>query len=177
MRPARSQLDTTHAIHQSAAMARLLIVHHTPSPSVHMMLEAVKAGAHDDAIKGVEVVVRAALHATASDALEADAYLLGTPANLGYISGALKHFFDEIYYPCIEQTIGRPYGVFLHGNSDTTGAERALEAITTGLQWRRVAQPVRVLNQPSRADLDACRELGATVAAGLTLDEDSPDVS
>ncbi len=150
-------------------MPRLLIVHHTPSPSVHMMLEAVKEGAHADAIQGVEVVVKAALHATATDALEADAYLLGTPSNLGYISGALKHFFDEIYYPCIEQTIGRPYGVYLHGNSDTTGAERAIQGITTGLQWRLAAKPVVVINQPSRADLDACWDLGATLAAGLTL--------
>jgi NAD(P)H-dependent FMN reductase len=153
-------------------MPRLLIVHHTPSPSVHTMLEAVKEGAHADAIQGVEVVVRAALHATATDALEADAYLLGTPANLGYISGALKHFFDEIYYPCIEQTIGRPYGVYLHGNSDTTGAERAIQAITTGLQWRLAARPVVVINQPTRADLDACWDLGATLAAGLTLNDE-----
>jgi multimeric flavodoxin WrbA len=153
-------------------MPRLLIVHHTPSPSVHTMLEAVKEGAHADAIQGVEVVVRAALHATATDALEADAYLLGTPVNLGYISGALKHFFDEIYYPCIEQTIGRPYGVYLHGNSDTTGAERAIQAITTGLQWRLAARPVVVINQPTRADLDACWDLGATLAAGLTLTDE-----
>ncbi len=153
-------------------MPRLLIVHHTPSPSMHTMLEAVKSGAQDDAIQGVDVVVRAALHATATDALEADAYLLGTPANLGYISGALKHFFDQIYYPCIDQTIGRPFGVYLHGNSDTTGAERAIQAITTGLQWRLAAAPVVVINEPTRTDLDACRELGAALAAGLTLADD-----
>jgi multimeric flavodoxin WrbA len=29
--------------------------------------------------------------------LEADGYLLGSPANLGYMSGALKHYLDE--YP------------------------------------------------------------------------------
>ena len=150
-------------------MPRLLVVHHTVSPSVHAMLDAARSGATDDSIEGVDVVVRAALHATVTDALDADAYLLGTPANLGYISGALKHFFDEIYYPCLEETVGRPFGVFLHGNSDTTGAERAIESITTGLGWHLAAAPVRVIGEPTRADLDACRELGATVAAGLTL--------
>ena len=150
-------------------MPRLLLVHHTASPSLHSMLDATRSGATDDAIQGVEVVVCAALAATASDVLAADAYLLGTPANLGYMSGALKHFFDQIYYPCLEETIGRPFGVYVHGNNDTTGALRAIEAITTGLQWRRVAAPVSIIGEPTRADLDACRELGATVAAGLTL--------
>jgi hypothetical protein len=150
-------------------MPRLLLVHHTASPSLHSMLDATRSGATDDAIQGVEVVVRAALAATASDVLAADAYLLGTPANLGYMSGALKHFFDQIYYPCLEETIGRPFGVYLHGNNDTTGALRAIDAITTGLQWRRAAAPVSIIGEPTSADLDACRELGATIAAGLTL--------
>jgi multimeric flavodoxin WrbA len=150
-------------------MPRLLIVHHTPSPNLHSMLEAVTSGATDDAIEGVEVVVRAALSASASDALAVDGYVLGSPANLGYISGALKHFFDEIYYPCLEETIGRPFGFYLHGNNDTTGAERAIQAITTGLQWRLAAKPVTLIGEPSRTDLDACWDLGATLAAGLTL--------
>ena len=83
-------------------------------------------GATNDAIEGVEVVPRAALAATAIDVLDADGYVLGTPANLGYISGALKHFFDQIYYPCLDATVGRPFGFYLHGNSDTTGAARAI---------------------------------------------------
>ncbi len=101
--------------------------------------------------------------------LEADGYILGSPANLGYISGALKHFFDQIYYPCLDATVGRPYGVFLHGNNDTTGALRAVDTITTGLQWERAQAPVTVVGAPNKADLDACWELGAAVAAGLTL--------
>jgi multimeric flavodoxin WrbA len=162
-------LDTRSAIQQSAAMPSVLVVHHTPSPAVHAMFEAVRSGATDDAIEGVDVVVRAALHATASDVLDADAYVLGTPANLGYISGALKHFFDQIYYPCLEETVGRPFGVYLHGNSDTTGAERAIDSITTGLRWQLAAKPVRVIGEPTKADLDACWDLGASIAAGLTL--------
>jgi multimeric flavodoxin WrbA len=101
--------------------------------------------------------------------LGADGYLLGTPANLGYMSGALKHFFDQIYYPCLEATQRRPYGVYVHGNEDTTGAVRAIETITTGLQWERAQEPVAVLGQPTREHLEACWELGAAIAAGLTL--------
>ena len=90
-------------------MRRLLIVHHTPSPAMQAMFESVVAGAGTDEIDGVEVVIRPALTAAAVDVLEADGYLLGTPANIGYMSGALKHFFDGIYYPCLEATRRRPY--------------------------------------------------------------------
>lgn len=153
-------------------MPTLLIVHHTPSPSLHSMFDAVRAGASDDRIEGVEVRTRAALHASPIDVLDADGYVLGTPANLGYVSGALKHFFDQIYYPCLEETPRRPYGLYVHGNSDTTGAVRAVESITTGLQWRAAQAPVAVVGEPDRDDLDACWELGAAVAAGLSLDVD-----
>jgi len=148
-------------------MARLLVVHHTPSPATQELLEAVLAGARDDAIEGVEVVVRPALTASVVEALEADGYLLGTPANIGYISGALKHFFDTIYYPCLEATRGRPYAAFVHGNLDTAGAVRAIEAITTGLQWRAVAPALTVAGAPDKAAREAAYELGGTVAATL----------
>ena len=149
-------------------MATLLIVHHTPSPSTQAMLEAVVAGAGDDAIEDVEVAVRPALTCADVDVLDATGYVLGTPANLGYMSGAMKHFFDRVYYPCLEATVGRPYGVFLHGNSDTQGAAKAVDQITTGLSWRAVHTPVEVVGEPQQADLDACWELGATVAATLS---------
>ncbi|MFF8352550.1 flavodoxin family protein [Streptomyces chartreusis] len=148
-------------------MPTLLIVHHTPSPNCQAMLENVVSGATAPEIEGVDVVRRAALSATASDVLDADAYLLGTPANLGYISGALKHFFDQIYYPCLDATRGRPFGYYVHGGSDVTGAVRAVDAITTGLAWQRAAQPVKVTGEPGKADIEACWELGATLAAGL----------
>ncbi|MEV0054160.1 hypothetical protein AB0H34_27100, partial [Saccharopolyspora shandongensis] len=137
-------------------MPRLLIVHHTPSPGMQAMFEKVVAGATTDEIEGVEVVRRPALSATASDVLEADGYLLGTPANLGYISGALKHFFDTIYYPCLDSTIGRPYGCYVHGNEGVEGALRAIRSITTGLSWQQVAEPVTVLGQPDKDARTPC---------------------
>jgi hypothetical protein len=86
------------------------------------------------------------------------------------MSGALKHFFDGIYYPCLEATQRRPYGLYVHGASDTTGAVRAVEAITKGLGWQKVRPPVCVTGQPGRPDLDACWELGAILAAELAAD-------
>jgi len=149
-------------------VARLLIVHHTPSPPAHSLLTAVRDGAADPAIEGVDVVVRPALGATAVDVLEADGYLLGTPANLGYMSGALKHFFDTIYYPCLDATVGRPYGLWVLGNNDTGGAVTAVERIVTGLRWHAVAAPLEVVGGVDRAALDAAYELGAVAGASLT---------
>jgi multimeric flavodoxin WrbA len=151
-------------------VTRLLIVHHTASPAMADMLSAVVAGATDPAIEGVEVVRRAALQAGALDVLAADAYLLGTPANIGYMAGALKHFFDQVYYPCIDATAGRPYALYVHGASDTAGAVRSVETVTTGLSWRRAQHPVLVVGPPTRDDLAACRELGASMAAGVAAD-------
>lgn len=149
-------------------MPRLLIVHHTPSPHCAEMFEAVVAGASDPDIVGVEVVRRPALIVSPVEMLEADGYLLGTPANLGYLSGALKHAFDCSYYQLLDSSRGRPFGVFMHGNEGTEGAERGLAAITTGLGWIQAAKTVAVSGKPSKADLEACWNLGATVAAVLS---------
>lgn len=151
-------------------MATPLIVHHTPSPTTYELCDAVIRGARDEEITGVEVVTRPALGAGVCDVLAADGYLLGTPANLGYMSGALKHFFDQVYYPCLEATVNRPYGLWVHGNNDTTGAVRSVEAATTGMKWRRVFGPLTLIGDPTPQDLDRCYELGATVAASLMAD-------
>ncbi|MBC3193826.1 flavodoxin family protein [Pseudonocardia sp. C8] len=145
--------------------ARLLIVHHTPSPSTAELLAEVQAGAADPEITGVETVSRAALAATASDLLAADAVVLGTPANIGYMSGALKHFFDQVYYVCGDDTRGLPYGLWVHGGSDTSGATRAVTTIVEGMGWTAAAAPVEVTGAPDQRARAACRELGGVLAA------------
>jgi NAD(P)H-dependent FMN reductase len=144
---------------------RLLLVHHTPSPNLQALLEAAREGV--GMVDEVELTVRPALSAGPADVLEADGVLLGTPANIGYMSGALKHFFDTVYYPCLDATAGLPYGVYVHGGSDTAGALNGIRTIVTGLRWRQVAAPLSLTGPPGPAELEACRELAATVAVSL----------
>ena len=146
-------------------MPRLLVVHHTPSPAMQAVLEAVKEGVA--MVEEAELTLRPALSAGAADLLGCDGVLLGTPANIGYMSGALKHFFDTVYYPCLDATVGLPYGVYVHGNDDTAGALRSIERVTGALRWKQVAAPLSLTGSPGPADLEAVRELAATVAVQL----------
>jgi NAD(P)H-dependent FMN reductase len=149
-------------------LPRLLVVHHTSSPALQAMLEAVVAGARDPELGGIDVAVAPALGAGVPDVLAADGFVLGTPANIGYMSGALKHFFDQIYYPCLQAKTGAPYGLYVHGASDTTGAVRAVTSITSGLGWTEVVHPVVAIGPVGKDVERQCYELGATVAANLT---------
>jgi hypothetical protein len=148
-------------------MPRLLIVHHSPTPTLRAIHEAVLDGATADGIVGVDTVSRPALEARTVDVVAADGYLLGTPANLGYMSGALKHFFDTTYNDCLDVTAGRPFGLWVHGESDTAGAIAGVEKIITGLRWRAAQAPLSLIGPPSDDDMAAAWELGASVAARL----------
>src|SRR5215212_531855 len=146
-------------------MPRLLLVHHTPSPNLQALLEAVRDGVA--LVEGVDLAMRPALSAGAADLLAADGALLVTPANIGYMSGALKHFFDTVYYPCLDAAVGLPYGVYVHGGDDTAGALAGIQKITGALRWKQVAAPLSLTGPPTPADRDAVRELAATVAVNL----------
>lgn len=145
----------------------LLVVHHTPSPATRELLEAVLAGARDPEISGVTVESIPALAATVTDMLAADGYLFGTTANFGYMSGALKHFFDTVYYPCLDHVAGRPYGLWVHGNNDTVGAASAVDKIVTGLALVKAADVLEVTTVVDGAVRERAYELGGTLAATL----------
>ncbi|WP_454789652.1 flavodoxin family protein [Mycolicibacterium lutetiense] len=145
----------------------LLVVHHTPSPATRELLEAVLAGAHDPDISGVTVESKPALAATVTDMLAADGYLFGTTANFGYMSGALKHFFDTVYYPSLDHVAGRPYGLWVHGNNDTVGAAAAVDKIVTGLALTKAADVLEITGAVDAGVRDRAYELGGTLAATL----------
>lgn len=146
---------------------RLLVVSHSQSGSTRRMCDAVLDGVRDPAIAGVELNHLDALAASPADVLRADALILGTPENFGYMSGALKYFFDHVYYPCLEHTQGLGYGLFIKAGNDGQGALSAVRRIVTGLAWRELLPPVIVAGELEDVHLGACRELGMTVAAGL----------
>lgn len=161
-------------------MTQLLIVHHSPTGSLRRLTDAVVAGAGDDAIEGVDVVVRPALEATADDVLRADGYVLGTSANFGYMSGALKHFFDSTFLQVggaldasggagesSGETAKRPYGLYVHGRYDTTGAVRSVQSIVQALGWQQAYDVLDVLGDVEESHTEAAYELGATLAALL----------
>lgn len=146
---------------------RLLLVAHAPSPNTAALRDAVARGAGAPEIAGVELVAKPPLEAGPDDVLAAHAVILGTPENLGYMSGALKDFFDRVYYPCLERTQGMPYALYVRAGQDGTGTCRAVAGIATGLRWRAVQEPLVLRGAWDPAFPGRCVDLGMLVAAGL----------
>ena len=165
---------------------RLLVIHHSPTRAMQALTDQVLAGTRDESIQDVEVVDRPALDfatgdATHQDLLDAHGYVLGTTANFGYMSGALKHVFDATFLQIggaldpsgaagdsEGRTKGRPFGLYVHGRYDTTGAVRSVLSITGALGWKQGYDVLEAMGDVDEADLEAAYELGGTIAALLT---------
>jgi len=146
---------------------KLLIVAHTPSPNLAKLADAVMRGAQHPDIDNVSTHQIAPLQASADDVLAADAIILLTPENLAYMSGAMKDFFDRIYYPCLEKKQGLPCAIIIRAGNDGTGTKRALESILTGLKWRIVQPPLTCRGDFKEDFIAQCEELGMCIAASL----------
>jgi multimeric flavodoxin WrbA len=131
------------------------------------MADAVIAGATHEDVSDVDVRVRSALDADADDLLWADGFILGTPENFGYMSGAMKYFLDRVYYPCEDKLNGKPFAFFVRAGNDGTGAISSMRRILTGLAVREVQEPVLIVGEFDEARLKDCENLGLTLAAGL----------
>ena len=148
-------------------MKHLTIIYHSQSGNTRQLAEAVASGAREE--EGLIVSIKTAFNAGLEDLLTADALLFGTPENFGYMSGALKDFFDRTYYPAEPHQLNLPYGVFISAGNDGTGAVREIERIVRGYPLRRVAEPVIAKGEVTQQHLQQCRELGLSMAAGLGM--------
>jgi hypothetical protein len=146
---------------------RLLIVAHVPSPNTLRLREAAERGARSPKIEGVEVTAASPFDVGPEEVLACNAVLLGTTENLGYMSGALKDFFDRVYYPVLDQTEGLSYALYVRAGHDGTGTRRAVESIATGLRWRAVQEPLILRGEWQEDFVGRCEELGMLMAAGL----------
>ncbi len=145
----------------------LLIVAHNPSPNTQKLVEATLRGATHEDIEGVEVKHIPPLQAQPDDVLWADAVILGTTENFGYMSGALKDFFDRIFYPCLEHTEAMPYAAYIRAGLDGTGTKIAIAKITSGLKWKPVQESMILHGEYQEAFEGQCEELGMLMAASL----------
>ena len=148
-------------------MKRLLIVAHSPSVNTQALCRAVHHGAEHEDIEAVECIVKTPFEAGPADILACDGIVLGTTENLGYMSGALKDFFDRSYYSVLEEKQGLPCALYIRAGHDGTGTRRAVESIVTGLRWRWVQDPLIFRGKWQEAFISQAEELGMTLAAGL----------
>ena len=138
-----------------------------PSLNTCAMSKAVVEGASHADINGIEVLLMQALETDPAEVLEADAIILGTTENFGYMSGGMKDFFDRIYYPCLEQTESLPFAMFVRAGNDGLGARSSIERIAKGMAWKQVQEPLICTGKWQESFLGQCEELGMTLAAGL----------
>ena len=148
-------------------MPRLLVVYHSRSGGTQALTDAFVDGAMSPDIEGVDVRVLRAFDADADDVRASNAVVLGTPENFGYMSGALKDFLERIYYVLLDETPGLPYALYVKASTDGSGAVRSVERIVSGLKWRAALPPLVVTGDVEDEHLQAARELGLTIAAGL----------
>jgi len=148
-------------------MKRLLIVAHSPSVNTQALCRAVHHGAEHEDIEAVECIVKTPFEAGPADILACDGIVLGTTENLGYMSGALKDFFDRSYYPVLEEKQGLPCALYIRAGMDGTGTRRAVESIVTGLRWNWVQSPLTFKGDWQDSFLQQAEELGLYMAAGL----------
>lgn len=150
-------------------MKHLLLVYHSQSCRTEALAHAVYRGATDPAIDGVDTRLKLAGESGLDDLLWADAVILGTPENFGYMSGAMKDFLDRTYYPAQGLVEGMGYALFVSAGNDGTGAVRAIRRIALGYPLKEIVAPIIVRGEVHASNLEACQELGMTVAAGLEL--------
>ena len=145
----------------------LLLIAHAPSENTKKLVNAVIKGATHPDVTDINLVCRSPLDTQPEYIISAQAVIIGTTENLGYMAGLIKDVFDRCYYPCLDKTQGMPFTFYVRAGHDGTGTRRAIESITTGLRWKLVQEPLICRGEFQPEFIDQCEELGLSMAASL----------
>ncbi len=149
------------------SVKNLLLIYHSQSGNTEKLATAVAEGASLEL--EIDITIRRAYEASFKDLQRADGLLIGTPENLGYMSGAIKDFFDRTYYPAQSFQLCTPYALFISAGNDGRNAVREIDRILLGYPMKKVAEPVIVVGEVDSKGLEACKDLGQAMAAGLAM--------
>lgn len=144
----------------------LLLVYHSKTGKNGRMAEAIKRGASHPDIS-IDLRARTAFDADSDDLRWADGIIFGTPANFGYMSGALKDFFDRTFYEVEGQVDAKPYCLFVGAGNDATGAVSSVQRICSGYNFREISEPLVIVGELTSEGEKRCEEFGMAMAAGL----------
>ncbi len=148
-------------------MKRLLIIYHSRGGKTERMAQAVLEGAQQE--ENTATRLQGAFQSELKDLLECDGLIIGSPENFGYMSGAVKDFFDRTFYPAQEHALNLPYALFIGAGNDGSGAVQAIDRILKGYPMRPVAEPVIARGELLPEHFESCTELGLSMAAGLAM--------
>lgn len=148
-------------------MNHLLIIYHSQSGNTERMAHAILAGAGE--VEDIEIRFLHAFDASLDDLLWSDGLLIGTPENFGYMSGAVKDFLDRTYYPAQGKFTNKPYAIFISCENDGSGAVFNIQRIALGYPLKQVIEPIICQGEVTEQALSECKEMGMTMAAGLSI--------
>ena len=148
-------------------MKVLRVIYHSQSGNTERLARAVVRGAEFDG--SVQVVCSRAFETSLEELLRAAGVVFATAEYNGYMSGALKDFFDRTYEPARGHVTGKPYAVVISAGNDGTFANQYIERIARGYELKRIAEPTIIVGAVTPEAEARCEELGELFAAGLEL--------
>lgn len=117
----------------------------------------------------VKIRFKKAFTADLQDLLWSDGIIIGSPENFGYMSGAIKNFFDRTYYPAQNKFVNKPYGIFISCENDGTGAVNNIQRIAKGYPLKQVIEPIICKGNVNPDALQECFDMGLAMATGLSM--------
>jgi multimeric flavodoxin WrbA len=142
-------------------MAKLLVIYHSQTGNTEAMAKAVCEGGSS---AGAAVALEKAKDASSNDLLACDAVAFCSPVYFGYTAGALKDFFDRVFYTVRGKIDDKPYAAFSSGGAGGKQALDSIDRVCNSFRLKKAFEGVVATGKPSSEVLEECKELGKKLA-------------